>query len=131
MPSKSAKSKTSTKSALGDPSDIVGNPVKVTSKATGTTANRKTRKPMSREKAHMQTIYLRESDLRTAIDAEHELRKSRRVPGRVGISLLFRIGLEMLAEELKRKPKATIARAARIATPRIEREQKLAGRPQH
>ena len=63
----------------------------------------------------MQTIYLRDGDLPKVWKAENALKVSRAVPGRIGLSLLLRIGLDWIDEELERNPDALLARAARIA----------------
>ena len=72
--------------------------------------------PRSRERGKMQTIYFGlDGDLPKVWKAENALKVSRAVPGRIGLSLLLRIGLDWIDEELERNPDALIARAARIA----------------
>jgi hypothetical protein len=60
--------------------------------------------------------YLRDGDLEKVWKAENELKRSRVVPGRIGLSLLVvRIGLDMLDEALDRDRDTVLARAARVA----------------
>jgi hypothetical protein len=89
-------------------------------KATATTkqrpvASRKETAPKPAEGGKMQTIYLRDGDLQKVWNAEGELKRSRVVPGRIGLSLLVRIGLDMLDEALADDRDAVLARAARVA----------------
>ncbi len=63
----------------------------------------------------MQTIYLRDGDLQKVWNAENELKRSRVVPGRIGLSLLVRIGLDMLDEALAEDRDAVLTRAVKIA----------------
>jgi hypothetical protein len=114
------------KTRLGDLAGIVGGPVapsKATN-ATGDTENTEKTDKMGAANAtgktaegegKMQTIYLREEDLERAIRAEYELRASRKVPGRVGLSLLVRLGLDLISDELERDRDGVLERAARIA----------------
>jgi hypothetical protein len=110
------------KTRLGDLAGIVGGPVahKAT-KATGrtektvTTGTKKSTGTTPEGEGKMQTIYLREEDLERAIRAEYELRASRKVPGRVGLSLLVRLGLDLISDELERDRDGVLERAARIA----------------
>jgi hypothetical protein len=63
----------------------------------------------------MQTIYLRDGDLEKVWNAENELKRSRVVRGRIGLSLLVRIGLDMVDEALAKDRDALLARAAKVA----------------
>lgn len=108
------------RSALGGGlAGIVGG---VPSKATDTTkatgkkeATPKTGSPRSEGTGKMQTIYLKDADLERIFEVEHALKTSREVPGRIGLSLLLRIGLDLLADELKTDRNGILARAKRVA----------------
>jgi hypothetical protein len=78
-------------------------------------ASHKETAPKPAEGGKMQTIYLRDGDLQKVWNAEGELKRSRVVPGRIGLSLLVRIGLDMLDEALADDRDAVLARAARVA----------------
>jgi hypothetical protein len=71
--------------------------------------------PRAAEGGKMQTVYLRDGDLPKVWKAENALKVSRAVPGRIGLSLLLRVGLDWIDEELERNPDAVLARAARVA----------------
>ena len=49
------------------------------------------------------------------LKADGEMKPSRVVPGRIGLSLFFLIGLDILDETLAEDRDAALARAARIA----------------
>jgi len=47
----------------------------------------------------MQTIYLRANDIERANELEYRVKKARVIPGRIGLSLMVRAGLKLLAAE--------------------------------
>lgn len=49
---------------------------------------------------HPKQLYPRDGDLQNVLKADGEMKPSRVVPGRTGLSLYFRIGLDMLDETL-------------------------------
>jgi hypothetical protein len=121
MPSSPKRKKTALGNLIGVP--VVGSPqVQSTPvKATGTVRQRTvasskaTALPRAGEGGKMQTIYLRDGDLEKVWNAENELKRSRLVPGRIGLSLLVRIGLDLLDEALENDRDRVLARAVRVA----------------
>lgn len=121
MPSSPKPKKTALGKLIGVP--VVGSPqVQSTPiKATGTirqravASSKATALPRAGEGGKMQTIYLRDGDLEKVWNAENELKRSRVVRGRIGLSLLVRIGLDMVDEALAKDRDALLARAAKVS----------------
>ncbi len=88
---------------------------KATAKIEATPKTPKTGSARSEGTGKMQTIYLKDADLERVFEVEHALKTSREVPGRIGLSLLLRIGLDLLADELRADREAVLVRAKRIA----------------
>lgn len=98
----------------GVPSKATDTP-KATGKIQATPKTPKTGSARSEGTGKMQTIYLKDADLERVFEVEHALKTSREVPGRIGLSLLLRIGLDLLADELKTDRDGILARAKRVA----------------
>jgi len=120
MPSSPKRKKTALGNLIGVP--VVGSPqVQSTAQATGNlkqravASSKATALPRAGEGGKMQTIYLRDGDIEKVWNAENELKRSRLVRGRIGLSLLVRIGLDMVDEALEKDRDALLARAAKVA----------------
>jgi hypothetical protein len=74
-------------------------------------------KPAARAKddGKMQTVYLHGQDLDRATEVEYRVRKTRSVRGRVGLSLVVRAGLKLLAEEIAKNERRGIEVVASVA----------------
>ncbi len=85
----------------------------------GTRTQRKQRvkKPAARVKddGKMQTVYLHGQDLDRATEVEYRVRKTRSVRGRVGLSLVVRAGLKLLAEEIAKNERRGVEFVASVA----------------
>lgn len=74
-------------------------------------------KPAARVKddGKMQTVYLHGQDLDRATEVEYRVRKTRSVRGRVGLSLVVRAGLKLLAEEIAKNERRGVELVASVA----------------
>jgi hypothetical protein len=63
----------------------------------------------------MQTVYQRDGDPEKVWNAENALKRSHMIPGRIGLSLLVRIGLDMLDEALEKDREARLPRAIAVS----------------
>lgn len=53
----------------------------------------------------MQTIYLRPKDIERANELEYRVKKTQSIPGRIGLSLMVRVALKLLADEFAKNEK--------------------------
>lgn len=74
-------------------------------------------KPAARVKDNgkMQTVYLHGKDLDRATEVEYRVRKTRSVSGRVGLSLVVRAGLKLLADEIAKNERRGVELVASVA----------------
>lgn len=94
------------RSALGDVADILpAAPAHSGERAVPVASSKAVTQRVAERDGKAQSIYLRELDIDRANDIEHAVRKAKRVGGRVGLSLIVRAGLRLLAEEFAKDPK--------------------------
>lgn len=65
----------------------------------------------------MQTIYLKKLDIDRANELEFMVKKTHRVKGRVGLSLVLRAGLKLLSEEFERDEAGGIKAILAVSDP--------------
>jgi hypothetical protein len=63
----------------------------------------------------MQTVYLHAQDLSRAVEVEYRVRRVQAVKGRVGLSLVVRAGLKLLADEMEKDERRGIELVASVA----------------
>jgi hypothetical protein len=63
----------------------------------------------------MQTVYLHGQDLDRATEVEYLVKRTRVVKGRVGLSLVVRAGLKLLAEEITKNERRGVEIVASVA----------------
>lgn len=68
-----------------------------------------------KDNGKMQTVYLHGQDLDRATEVEYRVRKTRSVRGRVGLSLVVRAGLKLLAEEITKNERRGVELVASVA----------------
>jgi hypothetical protein len=97
------------KSALGDVADILAaspappvSPVRSGGGGAPVASSKAVTQRVAERDGKAQSIYLRELDIDRANDIEHAVRKAKRVGGRVGLSLIVRAGLRLLAQEFEK-----------------------------
>ncbi len=113
VPTPSSRKKAS---ALGSLADIL--PTAPAPAGKGSASKKATLQATQRDAGadgKMQTIYLRSSDLDRATDLEYRTKKSRVVPGRIGLSLILRAGLKLLEERFEKNEVDAIALVADVA----------------
>jgi len=68
-----------------------------------------------KDNGKMQTVYLHAQDLSRAVEVEYRVRRVRAVKGRVGLSLVVRAGLKLLADEMEKDERRGIELVASVA----------------
>jgi hypothetical protein len=69
-----------------------------------------------KDNGKMQTVYLHAQDLSRAVEVEYRVRRVRAVKGRVGLSLVVRAGLKLLADEMTKNEQRGIEAVASVAS---------------
>jgi hypothetical protein len=85
---------------------------------TPTQRKNRVNKPTAKVKddGKMQTVYLHGKDIDRATEVEYRVRKTRFVSGRVGLSLVVRAGLKLLADEIAKNERRGIELVASVAS---------------
>lgn len=108
MPASPKKPKATALGTVPAALDILAGPVNPPRSATGTpkvgrrpsvSAKPKVKQRDTGGDGKMQTIYLRANDIERANELEYRVKKARVIPGRIGLSLMVRAGLKLLAAE--------------------------------
>ncbi len=108
-------------SALGDAGDILAGPAVPTrtpalkQKTKASTATVQSKQRDTGNDGKMQTIYLRAHDIERANELEYKVKKSRTIPGRIGLSLMVRAGLKLLADEFRKSESSALELVESVA----------------